>query len=245
MQKLKVIEVKGIRVLTSKQIAESYETTTGTIKTNFSRNRDRFIEGKHYLSFSGDELKAFKNEVTNCNLVGNRTSHLYLWTEKGTLLHAKSLNTDKAWEVYDYLVDFYFRAKEKQAEPSGEKKEVVPVVTRTEPLKDELPCGEAEDRVVEIKNPLKTLKKLLDFAGANCVAVESRPFKTYYSRLNNGTVYIASKATVERACYELAFELSHYFIHYNAGNMIRSPLEGEYNAQAHRAARMILKIVEA
>lgn len=37
---------------------------------------------------------------------------MYLWTEKGALLHAKSLNTDKAWEVYDYLVDFYFRAQE-------------------------------------------------------------------------------------------------------------------------------------
>lgn len=35
------------------------------------------------------------------------------WTEKGALLHAKSINTDKAWEVYDYLVDFYFRANEK------------------------------------------------------------------------------------------------------------------------------------
>lgn len=41
---------------------------------------------------------------------------LYLWTEKGALLHAKSLNTDKAWQVYDYLVDFYFRAKEKQTD---------------------------------------------------------------------------------------------------------------------------------
>lgn len=32
------------------------------------------------------------------------------------MLHAKSLNTDKAWQVYDYLVDFYFRAKEKQTD---------------------------------------------------------------------------------------------------------------------------------
>ena len=51
----------------------------------------------------------------------------YLWTEKGALLHAKSLNTDKAWEVYDYLVDFYFRAKEKRPE----KKEIVPVPAKT------------------------------------------------------------------------------------------------------------------
>lgn len=36
---------------------------------------------------------------------------LYLWTEKGALLHAKSLNTDKAWEVYDHLVETYFNVK--------------------------------------------------------------------------------------------------------------------------------------
>lgn len=48
---------------------------------------------------------------------------IYLWTEKGALLHAKSLNTDKAWEVYDYLVDYYFRVKEK-----SENKEVVPIM---------------------------------------------------------------------------------------------------------------------
>ena len=116
MQLPQVVELKGIRVLTSKQLAEKYETTTDTLKKNFSRNRDKFIEGKHYISITGDELKQFKkNQVTNCHLVANRTSLLYLWTEKGALLHAKSLNTDKAWQVYDYLVDFYFRAKEKKS----------------------------------------------------------------------------------------------------------------------------------
>jgi hypothetical protein len=39
---------------------------------------------------------------------------LYLWTERGALLHAKSLNTDKAWEVYGELVETYFRAKTAQ-----------------------------------------------------------------------------------------------------------------------------------
>lgn len=37
---------------------------------------------------------------------------LYLWTERGALLHAKSLNTDKAWEVHDFLIDTYFRVQE-------------------------------------------------------------------------------------------------------------------------------------
>ena len=97
MQLPQTVEVKEIRVLTSKQIAEEYGTTPGVIKKNFSNNRERFVEGKHYISLTGDELRAFKNQVNNVHLVANRTSHLYLWTEKGALLHAKSLNTDKAW----------------------------------------------------------------------------------------------------------------------------------------------------
>ena len=40
-----------------------------------------------------------------------KASKLYLWTEKGAFLHAKSLNTDTAWEVYDRLVDNYFNKK--------------------------------------------------------------------------------------------------------------------------------------
>ncbi len=121
------VEVKGIRVLTSGQIAECYGTTLDCIKQNFHANRNRYVEGKHYIALSGDELKEFKdwvrkahlvnNQVRITNLVGRQASHLYLWTEKGALLHAKSLNTDKAWEVYDYLVDFYFRVKEEQQPP--------------------------------------------------------------------------------------------------------------------------------
>lgn len=120
-----IVEVKGIRVLTTRQIAEAYEVKEIQIHQNFKNNRVRFVEGKHYISLTGDELKEVKKHLEKIEVVKNRTSHLYLWTEKGALLHAKSLNTDKAWQVYDYLVDFYFRVKEKEPE-IPEKKEVVP-----------------------------------------------------------------------------------------------------------------------
>ena len=111
MTDLMVIEQQGLRVLTTAQLAECYGTDTNTVKVNFNRNKDRYEEGKHYICLKGTELQAFKNDVTNCNLVGSRASTLYLWTERGALLHAKSLNTDKAWEVYGELVETYFRAK--------------------------------------------------------------------------------------------------------------------------------------
>ncbi len=114
MQKIRTIEKMGMRVLTSRQLAEAYESEPIQIQQNFSNNRKRFIEGKHYILLIGEELKRFKRNLENFEVVAKTANRLYLWTEKGALLHAKSLNTDKAWEVYDYLVDFYFRAKEKQ-----------------------------------------------------------------------------------------------------------------------------------
>ena len=119
MQLPTIIEQSGQRVLTTAQLAEAYGTDTDTIKQNFKRNKERYEENKHFILLTGEMLKAFKNEVTICHFVGKNTNKLYLWTERGALLHAKSLNTDKAWEVYSYLIEHYFRAKAetKPAEP--------------------------------------------------------------------------------------------------------------------------------
>ena len=164
MQLPQIVEVKGIRVLTSKQLAEEYSTTADRIKQNFGENRKYFIDGKHYISLTGDDLRTFKDQVRKDSnqggknaLVANRTSHLYLWTEKGALLHAKSLNTDKAWQVYDYLVDFYFRAKEK--EPEITEKKVEKRVQRTIDISSEVEILKA---IQKIKRDLICMDVLLE-----------------------------------------------------------------------------------
>ena len=109
MNDLQITEYKSIRVLTTQQIAEAYGSDTRVISNNFNRNKERYIEGKHYICLEGEELKDFK---TNHQFdESSRINKLYLWTEKGAFLHAKSLNTDTAWEVYDRLVDNYFNKK--------------------------------------------------------------------------------------------------------------------------------------
>ena len=60
-------------------------------------------EGKHFYRLTGNELKEFLHSENFGLQNPNKIRVLYLWTEKGALLHAKSLNTDKAWEVYDFL----------------------------------------------------------------------------------------------------------------------------------------------
>ena len=108
---IQVIEMQGVRVLTTAQLAESYGTDSKVIHDNFANNKKRYEEGKHFICLKGAELKEFKNLPENFGVVDKRSPVLYLWTERGALLHAKSLNTDKAWEVYDQLVETYFRAK--------------------------------------------------------------------------------------------------------------------------------------
>ena len=127
------MEVHGVRVLTTRQIASMYGTEPEIINNNYLRNKSKYVQEKHFISVSGEEMRSLR---TSHQFDGKlkRVSRAYFWTEKGALLHAKSLNTDKAWEVYDYLVDFYFRAKEKE-EP---RKPIVPVTDMTKPLKNEM-----------------------------------------------------------------------------------------------------------
>ena len=110
------VEMRGRRVLTTCQLAELYEADEKRISENFIRNQDRYVLGMHYLLLEGEALREFKREYANCGIATN-INRLYLWTEKGALLHAKSLNTDKAWAVYDMLVESYFRVRQAFAVP--------------------------------------------------------------------------------------------------------------------------------
>ena len=230
LQLPQTVEVKGKRVLTTEQLAKCYDTAPKIIQYNFSYNKQRYTEGKHYISLQGAELKQFK---ANLEIQGNLkyARILYLWTEKGALLHAKSLNTDKAWEVYDYLVDYYFRAEEQRKVPVTVETKPAPV---QEKKKQELP---------QMDNPIRILKVLLKVAEDRGIKVDSFPFGTVDSMLKDNHIGIRTQVTVEKACYELAWELSHSFIHYQKGDLIKSPLAKDYNEQATRAADMVMKIL--
>lgn len=110
------MELNGERVLTTAQIAEMYGTTEKIIRKNFENNKDRYEEGKHFYYLKGEDLKEF----AHVNFTSTKIRSLYLWTEKGALLHAKSLSTDKAWETYAFLLEHYFRVQEvRKAQPTA------------------------------------------------------------------------------------------------------------------------------
>lgn len=111
MSNLQVIEYKEQRVLTTQQLAEAYGTDSKTISNNFTRNKERYTEEKHFYCLEGENLQAFKGiHQFDDNL--KFAPILYIWTEKGAWLHAKSLGTDEAWGAYEMLVDDYFAKRD-------------------------------------------------------------------------------------------------------------------------------------
>ena len=105
------------RVLTTQQLAESYGTTMQVITNNFNRNKERYQIGIHYFTVEDEEKRRLFCE-NQFDFSNKDHSKFYLWTEKGCFFHAKSLGTDKAWQVYEVLVDTYFRVKELTQNPT-------------------------------------------------------------------------------------------------------------------------------
>jgi hypothetical protein len=106
----KIIEQCSRRVLTTTQLADAYGADKQIIINNFNRNKDRYKQDKHFIALEGQEKQEFINQH-QIDLGSKNAKVLYLWTEKGAWLHAKSLNTDEAWDAYEMLVDSYYEMK--------------------------------------------------------------------------------------------------------------------------------------
>ncbi|EDH3466883.1 TPA: ORF6N domain-containing protein [Salmonella enterica] len=100
-----------IPVITTELLAQLYGTKIKNISDNFLNNTTRFVVGKHYFKIEKNELREFKNRPETIGLVGKNARSLILWTERGAARHAKMLETDQAWEVFEKLEDCYFSQK--------------------------------------------------------------------------------------------------------------------------------------
>ena len=112
MNKLIPLEFNKQRIMTTKVLAEQFGTEDRRITENFSRNEERFKKGKHYILLQGEELREFKRNYAES--VSANINKLYLWTDRGAARHAKILDTDEAWEIYEELEDNYFNPKKQQ-----------------------------------------------------------------------------------------------------------------------------------
>nr|DAR29936.1 MAG TPA: hypothetical protein [Caudoviricetes sp.] len=162
MNTLTVIERENQRVMTTAVLAEEYGTTERRISENFNANKERYIEGKHFYCLEGEALKEFKanTEITEQLKYAPK---IYLWTEKGAFLHAKSLNTDRAWEIYDVLVDTYFK-----------KQEVIKPLSSIEIMELSIKAiKDVDNKVDAVNEDLQSFKLDLPLLGVECDRITS------------------------------------------------------------------------
>lgn len=102
-----VKEFRGQRVVTFKDIDLVHERPDGTARKRFNDNKKHFILGEDYFVRNSDEAK---NEFGI-----SAPNGLYLITQQGYLMLAKSLSDDLAWKVQRQLVNNYFKPHSVQA----------------------------------------------------------------------------------------------------------------------------------
>lgn len=117
---LSVITHANQPVITTELLAQLYGTDAIRIRQNHKRNISRFICGKHYFKITGEELACLRVTLSDLqslrvssrySQISPKTRSLILWTERGAARHAKMLETDQAWEVFEKLEDYYFNQK--------------------------------------------------------------------------------------------------------------------------------------
>ena len=114
---LPVLNYRDQRVITTEYLAQLYGTEVVRIRQNHARNPDRFDPDKHFFKVEGDELSSLK--ILSSQL-DQHTASLILWTERGAARHAKMLDTDQAWAVFDQLEKAYFEGVTPHAPSSSQ-----------------------------------------------------------------------------------------------------------------------------
>ncbi|HHL2712814.1 TPA: ORF6N domain-containing protein [Yersinia enterocolitica] len=108
---LPVIEWRSVRVVSTETLAKGYGTKETNIRTNLDANRERFFEGVHIFTVTGDELADLR--VSNPDAqISNKARSLTLWTEKGAARMSKIVDTDEAWDFFERMETAYFHPRQ-------------------------------------------------------------------------------------------------------------------------------------
>ncbi|BET97288.1 ORF6N domain-containing protein [Xenorhabdus taiwanensis] len=191
-----VIVYREQRVITTEQLAAGYGATEKMITNNFNRNKERFVDGKHYFWVEGDELQSLKNCPSLRGSVNKHARNLILWTERGASRHAKMLETDQAWDYYELLEETYFRVRSEmpQAVLPGNYIEALESLLKSE--KEKAVISAERDKAIETKAWIGNKREATAMATASAAVRERNKLADLLGQSKNqATILTVEKAT--------------------------------------------------
>lgn len=95
-----------------------------------------------------------------------------------------------------------------------------------------------------MQHTTKQMEQLLHLAQENNITIQFLPLKANYGMLTkkDGNIKIGIKIDMsfDEYVYNIAHEISHYFLHFDKGDITKSSKHEEYEEQADRGAKMLL-----
>lgn len=113
MEKLKDIFFWDNKVLTTKQVAKTYNAKISEV-LSVLEDAEKAEEKTHYYYIKGDEWEWYVKS-NGLKESTKRKKTQYLWTNRGALLIARKINTEDAWNGYDRLISGYFKESSQRA----------------------------------------------------------------------------------------------------------------------------------
>lgn len=154
----------GKRCMSDKTIAEIHDITTRDVRKSISRNEIRFKESVDFIDLkrweSGDQQLLETLGYTQMQI--SKAEHIYLLSERGYAKLIKIMDTDKAWEVHDKLIDEYFELKEE----SINRQQLSPQMQLMNMLVESMSKNELEqkrqaEKLEQLDNKVSSIKEVV------------------------------------------------------------------------------------
>ena len=102
---------EGKKAMLAKDVALIHGKELRQINQAINMNQKRFKNGIDIVDLL-NQSDGFRKFAEENGLIGsNRTQHVYLLSERGYAKLLKIMDDDKAWDIYDELVDNYFNMR--------------------------------------------------------------------------------------------------------------------------------------
>ena len=102
---------EGKKALLVRDIAVIHNQLVGNINLLINRNRNRFKDGVEILDLNQIVPSNLFSKYGFAKAQWGNANHIYLLSERGYAKLLKIMDDDKAWDIYDELVDNYFNMR--------------------------------------------------------------------------------------------------------------------------------------
>ena len=110
---------EGKKAMTVKDIVVIHNTDVRTINQTINRNRKWFKDGVDIIDLKSAITQSDIEKYGFTQNAFNASKNIYILSERGYTKLLKILEDDKAWEIYDELVDNYFSMREQIKIPTS------------------------------------------------------------------------------------------------------------------------------